>query len=76
MAPTPLPLSKRNDGCRAVAIFAYSSNGLAEGYGRVRMRGEGAPCKNGIDDGKDLVMVGAFTKEDHYTAAISVRIGL
>jgi hypothetical protein len=78
MAPSPLPLSKRNEGCRAEAIFAYSSNGLAEGEGRVRMRGEGELCKNGIDDGKVLGMVGTFPtqKQGHYTAAVSARIGL
>jgi hypothetical protein len=60
MEPSPLPLSKRNEGCRAEAIFAYSSNGLAEGKGRVRMRGEGEPCKNGIDEGKVLGIVDTF----------------
>jgi len=57
MAPSPLPLSKRNEGCRAEAIFAYSSNGLAEGEGPVRMRGEGEPCKNGIGESKVLGIV-------------------
>ncbi len=78
MAPSPLPLSKRNEGRRAEAIFAYSSNGLAEGEGRVRMRGEGEPCKNGMDEGEVLGIAGAFStqKRDHYTAPISARIGL
>jgi hypothetical protein len=78
MAPSPLPLSKRNEGCRAEAIFAYSSNELAEGEGPVRMRGEGGPCKNGIDESKVLGIVGAFPMQmrGHYTAAISARIGL
>ena len=78
IAPSPLPLSKRNEGCRVEAIFAYSSNGLAEEEGRVRTRGEGEPCKNGIDEGKGLGIVGTFPtrKPDHYTAAVSARIGL
>jgi hypothetical protein len=78
MAPWPLPLSKRNEGYRAEAIFAYSSNGLAEGEGLVRMSGEGAPCKNGIDEGTVLGIVSTFPtgKRDHYTAVISARIGL
>jgi len=50
MAPPPLPLSKRKEGCRAEAILEYSSKGLAEGQGRVTMRGEGSPCKNDNDD--------------------------
>jgi hypothetical protein len=50
MAPPPLPLSKRKDGCRAEAILEYSSKGLAEGQGRVTMRGEGSPCMNDNDE--------------------------
>lgn len=50
MAPPPLPLSKRKEGCRAEAILEYSSKGLAEGQGRVIMRGEGGPSKNDNDD--------------------------
>ncbi|BFU92090.1 MAG: hypothetical protein NTAFB01_32770 [Nitrospira sp.] len=61
MAPSPLPLSKRNEGCCAEAIFAYRSNGLAEGEGTVRMSGEGEPCKNGIDEGKVLGIIGTFS---------------
>jgi len=60
MEPLPLPLSKRNEGFRAEAIFAYSSNGLVEGERRVTMRGEGEPCKNGIEEGKVLGIVGTF----------------
>ncbi|CUS37392.1 hypothetical protein COMA2_30250 [Candidatus Nitrospira nitrificans] len=60
MVPSPFPLSKRNEGQRAEAIFAYSSSGLAEGAGRVRMSGVGALCKNGIDEGSALSMVGMF----------------
>ncbi|WHZ28041.1 MAG: hypothetical protein OJF51_002839 [Nitrospira sp.] len=67
MAPSPLPLSKRNEGCRAEAIFAYSSNGLATGEGRDRMRGEGEPSKNGIDEGEVLGIVGAFQPESEIT---------
>lgn len=78
MAPSPLPLSKRNEGYRAEAIFAYSSNGPAEGDGRVRMRGEGEPRKNGIEESEVLGIVGTFLtrKRDHYIAAISARIDL
>jgi hypothetical protein len=50
MAPPPLPLSKRKDGCRAEAILEYSSKGLAEGQGRVTMRGEGSPGMNDNDE--------------------------
>jgi hypothetical protein len=71
MAPSPIPLSKRNEGHRADAIFEYSSNELIEGAGRVRIRGEGEPCRNGIDEGK-VVGIGigdAFSTRtgDHYT---------
>jgi hypothetical protein len=67
MVPLPLPLSKRNEGYRVEAIFAYSSNGLAVGEGRVRRRGEGEPCKNGIEEGKFLGMVGPFPTQREVT---------
>jgi hypothetical protein len=81
MVPSPVPLSKRNEGHRADAIFEYSANGLAEGAGRVRIRGEGEPCRNGIDEGKVVGIGDAFSTRtgDHYTvytAAISARIAL
>ncbi|NGZ60164.1 MAG: hypothetical protein CV081_06645 [Nitrospira sp. LK265] len=60
MAPSPLPLSKRNEGCRAEAILAYNLKGLTEGEGPVRMRGEGEPFKNWIDEGKLLGIAGTF----------------
>lgn len=83
MVPSPVPLSNRNEGHRADAIFEYSSNGLAEGAGRIRIRGEGELCRNGIDEGK-IVGIGigdAFLTRtgDHYTVyteAISARIAL
>mgnify|MGYP001581847050 CR=1 FL=1 len=81
MVPSPFPLSKRNEGHRAEAIFVYSSNGLAEGAGRVRMRGEGALCKNGIDESKGLGIGARLSTRtrDHYTAytaAFTARVGL
>jgi|CXWL01.1.fsa_nt_gi hypothetical protein len=82
MVPSPVPLSKRNEGHRADAIFEYSSNGLAEGAGRVRIRGEGELCRNGIDEGKIVgIGGGVFSTRtgDHYTVyaeAISARKAL
>ncbi len=81
MVPSPVPLSKRNEGHRADAIFEYSSNGLAEGAGRIRIRGEGELCRNGIDEGKIMGIGGVFSTRtgDHYTVyteAISARIAL
>jgi hypothetical protein len=81
MVPSPVPLSKRKEGHRADAIFEYSSNGLAEGAGRIRIRGEGELCRNGIDEGKIVGIGDAFSTRtgDHYTAyieAISAHIAL
>jgi hypothetical protein len=81
MVPSPVPLSKRKEGHRADAIFEYSSNGLAEGAGRIRIRGEGELCRNGIDEGKIVGISDAFSTRmgDHYTVyteAISARIAL
>lgn len=79
MTPLPLPLSNRNDGCRVEAVLAYSSKGLAEGLGRVTMRGDGGPCKNEIDDGAVRRMFNDFLLSGmraHYTAEISGGIGL
>jgi hypothetical protein len=81
MVPSPVPLSKRNEGHRADAIFEYSSNGLADGAGRIRIRGEGELCRNGIDEGKIVGIDDVFSTRtgDHYTVyteAISARIAL
>ena len=78
MLPSPVPLSKRNEGHRADAIFEYSSNGLAEGAGRIRIRGEGELCRNEIDEGKIVGIGDVFSTRtgDHYTEAISARIAL
>ena len=81
MVPSPFPLSKRNEGHRAEAIFVYSSNGLAEGAGRVRIRGEGELCRNGIDEGKIVGIGDVFSTRtgDHYTVyaeSISARKAL
>jgi len=80
MVPSPVPLSKRNEGHRADAIFEYSSSGFAEGAGRIRIRGEGELCRNGIDEGKIVGIGDVFSARtgDHYTVyteAISARIG-
>ena len=81
MVPSPVPLSKRNEGHRADAIFEYSSNGLAEGAGRIRIRGEGDLCRKGIEEGKIVGIGDVFSTRtgDHYTVyteAISARIAL
>ena len=81
MVLSPVPLSKRNEGHRADAIFEYSSNGLAEGAGRVTIRGEGELCRNGIDEGKIVGIGDVFSARtgDHYTVyteAISARRAL
>ena len=81
MVPSPVPLSKRNEGHRADAIFEYSSNGLAEGAGRVRIRGEGELCRNGIDEEKIVGIGDVFSARTgyHYTVyteAISARRAL